>query len=200
MASIDVLHPLIVPRDYTLHDEWDLPYWEFFNGSPFVVCWVEYGEAMLYLDRKGYNDLQQSGLAWQQLAVDHVRQSAYFNHYRHDNETTGEVEWIAFVNDEDTISSSKVLLQYEVEKIFRNGYEVAIPDRACGVVLSKTCRTETRHQVQQMVHSMYAKATVPMSPDLFDAAEFRLPADWVLPLHEEPTGSILKLFESSTPI
>ncbi|NMS92077.1 hypothetical protein HGQ85_19560, partial [Clostridioides difficile] len=126
-------------------------------------------------------ELNQSGLNWQQQALDNVRQSAYFHRYRKDNVVTGQPEWIAFLDDEDTISSSKVLLHYELERIFPSGYSVIIPDRACGIVVSNECSDETLAEVVQMVRNMYSSASTPMSQTFFSSSAFALPTEWTLP-------------------
>ncbi|MBX0289677.1 hypothetical protein K3G63_04465 [Hymenobacter sp. HSC-4F20] len=196
MIKPEFLHPLIVPREYIENSTWDLPHLPLPNDE-FILCWVEYSEAMVYLDRDGYNELNQSGLNWQQQALDNVRQSAYFHRYRKDNVVTGQPEWIAFLNDEDTISSSKVLLHYELERIFPSGYSVVIPDRACGIVVSNECSDETLAEVVQMVRNMYNGASVPMSQTFFSSSAFALPTEWTLPLEKETTTLILQLFQQA---
>jgi hypothetical protein len=190
------LHPLIVPREYIEGSAWDLPHLPLPNDE-FILCWVEYGEAMVYLDRAGYNELEQSGVNWQQQAIENVRQSAFFHQYRKDDAVTGQPEWIAFLNDEDTISSSKILLHYELEKIFPTGYSVVIPDRACGIVVSNECSDETLDALVEMVGGMYTGASTPMSQAFFESSAFALPPDWTLPIDKETTGLILQLFQAT---
>jgi len=194
MVNPASLHPLIVPLEYIEDGSWDLPHLPLPNDE-FIMCWVEYSEAMVYLDRAGYDELENSGLPWQQQALENVRQSAYFHQYRKDNPATGQPEWIAFLNDEDTISSSKVLLRFELERIFPAGYSVVIPDRACGIVVSNECSDETLGEVVQMVNGMYANATTPMSTTFFDSSSFAVPAPWTVLLDKEVTALILQLFQ-----
>ena len=177
MLDIRNLHPLIVPRSYIEGTDWDLPHVSLPNQQ-FILTWVEYREAMVYLDRATYNELEASGREWQRQSFDNVRQAAPFCQHQKENES-GKVEWIAFVNDEDTISSSKVLLQPELHLLFPEGYRVAIPDRACGLVISDHCVGEALAQVKQLVENMYAGATTPMVPDLYPAADFGLPTAWL---------------------
>jgi len=187
------LQPIIVPAEYYELSSWDLPHVALPNKE-FILTWVDYAEAMLYLDRAAYDELEAAIPGWQQQTFDNVRQTEYFHRHHKGEEHTPE--WIAFLNDEDTISSSKVLLQYEINRIFPEGYRIAIPDRACGIIVSNLCSAETLREVQLMVENMYESATTPMSPQLYPSSDFQLPAAWVQPFQTDETSkAILHLFE-----
>lgn len=193
MIEIEKVHPLIVPKSYIESGTWNLPHYPL-PVEEFIICWVKFEEALLYLSQEEMEYLDQHMENWQQMAVDNVRNTRYFNQYEKRDEQDN-LQWIAFVNDEDTISSSKVLLEYELLQIFQQGYLVAIPDRACGIVISTTCQKQELQAVTEMIEDMYKKATTPMSPRIYSAADFRAELNWSIPIYDEPTNSILAQFK-----
>jgi hypothetical protein len=187
------LHPLLITKEYLETGVWDLPHVALPNDE-FLLTWVNYDEAITYLSRDEYQDLETSKPNWQQDSFDNVRQTRYFHHYQQQNES-GKLEWLAFLNDEDTISSSKVLLWFELSRLFPEGYHVAIPDRACGVVVSNTCSDDALQQVIQLIEQMYADASIPMSAKLYPSMDFQLPSNWAMPKADDSTSAaILNLF------
>ncbi|WP_324670569.1 hypothetical protein [Hymenobacter sp. GOD-10R] len=196
MVELTRFQPLIVPAAYYETGNWDLPH-VLFPNREFILTWVEDdGKAIMYLDRDTFDNLNTSKVGWQQQALDNIRQSNYFHrHYK--GATKTQPDWIAFLNDEDVISSSKVLLHFELSRIFPEGYYVAIPDRACGIIVSSQCSGEILVEVQQMIERLYNDATTPMSPNLYPAADFQLPTGWSEPLKGDSTSAaILSLFGS----
>lgn len=131
---------------------------------------------------------------WPQRALNNVRQTEWF-HRQHKHGQAGGLDWIAFLNDDETSSSSKVLLQWELSRIFPEGYLVGIPDRACGLIVSAHCSGEALTQVRDLMAQMHATATTPMSPQLYPSSDFHLPDAWAVPMAEDPTpAAILALF------
>jgi hypothetical protein len=193
MVDIKCLQPMIVPADYVQLNNWDLPHFPLPNPA-FLLTWVEFEEGLTYLTRDEYSELELTSLQWQQQTVDNVRQTQWF-HQQSKKSESGELEWIAFVNDEDTISSSKVLLQEELKRIFPQGYLIGIPDRACALVVSTQCTGDALTQVQELIAGMHDSATTPMSPLLHSSTDFQIPEAWAVPFANDHTSAaILDLF------
>jgi hypothetical protein len=194
MVDLNRLQPLIVPAEYVGLAGWDLPHAPLPNPA-FVLTWVEFGEGLTYLTREEFDELEATAPQWSQRALDNVRQTEWF-HRQHKQNEAGALEWIAFVNDEDTSSSSKIMLQWELNSIFPEGYFVGIPDRACGLVVSAQCSGKALAEVRDLVAQMHATATTPMSPHLYPSSDFRIPDDWAIPIDRDPTtAAILALFK-----
>ena len=193
MVDLTRLQPLIVPAEYVGLASWDLPHARLPNPA-FVVTWVDFGEGLTYVTREQVAALDAADPHWPRRALDNVRQPKWFDRQRKVS-ATGTLEWMAFVNDEDTSSSSKVLLQWELSRIFPEGYLVGIPDRACGLVVSAQCTEEALRQVRDLLAQMHATATTPMSPHLYPSSDFHVPDAWAVPVAEDPTpAAILALF------
>lgn len=194
MVNLRYVQPLIVPAEYVRLQNWDLPHLPLPNPA-FLLTWVEFEEGLTYLTREEYLALEATSPQWQQQALDNVRQTKWFHHQSKTSEA-GDLEWIAFVNDEDTSSSSKVLLQAELGRIFPQGYLIGIPDRACALVISTQCTGEAFAQVQDLIAQMHASAVTPMSPLLYPSADFQVPEAWAAPIPGDPTfAAILCLFD-----
>ncbi|MDO7849856.1 hypothetical protein Q5H92_26080 [Hymenobacter sp. M29] len=194
MVDLRHLQPLIVPAEYVQLGNWDLPHLPLPNPA-FLLTWVEFGEGLIYLTRDEYSELELASPQWQQHALDNVRQTQWFHQQSKESEA-GELEWIAFVNDEDTCSSSKILLQVELKRIFPQGYLIGLPDRACALAVSTQCTEDALMQVQELIAQMHASATTPMSPLLHPSTDFQVPEAWAAPLTGDPTSAaILALFD-----
>ncbi|RYU81827.1 hypothetical protein [Hymenobacter persicinus] len=194
MVDLNRLQPLIVPAAYVQLNGWDLPHSPLPNLA-FVVTWVEFEEGLTYLTREEFEELEATAPGWPQRALDNVRQTQWF-HRQHKHGQAGELDWIAFLNDDDTSSSSKVLLQWELSRIFPEGYLVGIPDRACALVVSAHCTGDALTQVRELMAQMYATATTPMSHELYPSSDFQVSDAWAAPIADDPTpGAILALFE-----
>ena len=99
------------------------------------------------------------------------------------------------MNEEDAVSSSKVLLHPELSKLFPEGYDVGIPNRVVGFVVSKTCPEEERNKVAEMVASMYEMHGSPMSTELFDSSDFLLPEQLRAPIDKELSDGIVEFVQ-----
>jgi hypothetical protein len=81
----------------------------------------------------------------------------------------GRLVWVAMMQD-DGLGSSRLLCREELEAAFPMGYEVAMPDRSCGMAVSALATTAQRREFDALVQKCFKGATIPMlgevlSPD-----------------------------------
>lgn len=72
--------------------------------------------------------------------------------------------------------------------MFPEGYLLALPDRSCGMVISKSMKLPELGEVKAMVARMYESATTPMSRRLYEPEELAVPAEW-FPRRSRPDDS-----------
>jgi hypothetical protein len=96
------------------------------------------------------------------LAMENMRESDAGETWTH--ETADEWDclvWVAMMHD-DGLGSSRLLCREELEAAFPMGYEVALPDRSCGMVISASATAVQRREFAALVQRCFEGATTPM--------------------------------------
>jgi hypothetical protein len=196
MMELQHLYPLIVPSSYVSDTGWDLPHYALPN-TDFLLTWVSFkaDEAMVYLTRDEYQALEATQPGWQQVALHNLRHSladdeSFYTHVKVSDDKR-RIVFLAFMH-QDGIGSSRLLLASEWNQAFPAGYSLALPDRSCGLLIPHGILATELADTQQMVASMYAGATVPMSDQLYPSTDFTLPATWTTPLASHPSQTVLE--------
>src|SRR6266699_1550302 len=73
--------------------------------------------------------------------------------------------------NDDGLGSSRLLLTDELARQFPEGYLVALPDRSCGLAISKRLGWNEHREVEAMVADMHKGATTPMCSDVREPRE-----------------------------
>jgi hypothetical protein len=82
------------------------------------------------------------------------------------------------------------LLSKELEKLFPEGYFVAMPDRSCGVAISKDATQSELSEIKLLLKNIYTEATTPISSELFDSNDFELINNWTSPIDIDYSNKI----------
>lgn len=184
--SIDHIYPLIVPQSYYSPEAWDLPHHDL-TATEFILTWVSFrgDEAMTYLSRAEYKQLNEMQSDWQRRSFENLRRLAkedeYICTHFQQSELSKNLSFIVLMH-KDGIGSSRILLSKELERLFPEGYFVAIPDRSCGIVISKEASPSELNEMKLLLKNIYSEATTPMSSELFDSSNFELINNWATPL------------------
>lgn len=193
--NIQNILPIIVPDSYYKKGIWDLPH-QPIEGTTFLLTWVILGSegSMSYLTRDQYNALDINNTGWQKMTFENLRLSInenenFFTQYKRSND--GRLLFVSFMNA-DGIGSSRILLAVELTQAFPDGYYIAIPDRSCGLVVTKNIRPDEIADIRKMLKNMYKNATTAMSDKLFLSETFKLPVDWITPFNPELSALFVK--------
>jgi hypothetical protein len=192
--SIDHLYPLIVPQSYYSNETWDLPHHDL-TATQFILTWVSFrgDEAMTYLTRAEYKHLNETQSDWQRRSFENLRQltkeDEYLCTHSQQSELSKNLSFIVFMH-QDGIGSSRILLSKELEKLFPEGYFVAMPDRSCGVAISKDATQSELSEIKLLLKNIYTEATTPMSSELFDSNDFELINNWTSPIDIDYSNKI----------
>jgi len=188
--ELNNIQPMIVPSNY-VEGGFDLPHSKIKNKD-FIVCWVRNFESSnSYILKEEYEQLNKQNPNWKRVATENLRKSKYFHKHNKTNEQ-GELIWISFMNDLDAVSSSKILLSPELNKIFPEGYWVGTPNRVVGFAISKKCNDKELKEVKEFVSSMFDMHGSPNSREIFDSEDFRLPKEIVEPIDNELSESLVE--------
>jgi hypothetical protein len=163
---------------------WELPHHKLANQS-FILTWVIFSSAATinYLTQAQYQELNNNH-GWQQKSFENLRSSIgdhenFFTQYKMAADRR-KLLWLCFMNN-DGIGSSRLLLAPELTKGFPEGYYLALPDRSCGLLISKAISKKDLKELKSLIKGMYKGATTAMSGQLHTPSDFALPTQWTEP-------------------
>lgn len=187
--NLSEIQPLIVPSSY-LDSGFDWPH-EKLGTEDLIVCWVRLQpDALMYILRPEIEALDAFEKDWRRIGVDNLRHATYFHTHNQRNQD-GKTQWIAFMNEEDALSSSKILLAPELSGIFPEGYKVSTPNRAVAFAISAECDPVHAMEVMDLTYQMFEKDGTPNSRKIYESAEIELPENLVSPLDPALTAIII---------
>jgi hypothetical protein len=182
--ELDIIYPLIVPTSYA-SSSWDLPNYKFPN-TDYMLTWVLFRSegTMTYITREKFDTFNATFENWEQITFENLRDSTgpsdnFFQHYR-TSETDNSLSFIFFSN-EDGIGSSRILFSHEFEQTFPEGYQVAMPDRSVGIVISKNISSAEQKVLQKIIKDTYGCTGTAMSKKVMEPTDFLLPKEWLEP-------------------
>ncbi len=200
----DTIFPLIIPSSYHEGTTWQLPHINFLDNSV-ALTWViiDSSESMVYLTQEEYQELNDGQINWQQVAFENLRNSIaddenFYTQVKMSDDKQ-RIIFIAFMHS-DGIGSSRVLLAYELEQAFPDGYYLAFPDRSCGLVVAKNIKASELIEAKKIVKACYKGATIPMSIALHSAKDFALPEEWIAPIDLNFSEILLKEITKLRPV
>jgi hypothetical protein len=167
--SLDTVRPLIVPRDYFDSGQFPAPH-ERLAASDLALTWVELleDERMLYITPARAESWDREAPDWREQALNAMRAADEGRVYTHEKRTSwGDLAWVSMMHD-DGLGSSRLLLRAELEMEFPAGYWIALPDRSCGMAISRSLSITEVDELRSLVAKMHRNATTPMLPDLRD--------------------------------
>jgi len=166
---LESLRPLIVPSAYFASGEFLAPHIRLAAPDLALTCvLLDNDQTMLYVQPPLAESWEEAGIDWREAALAEMRRAdegLLWTHEKRDE--TNRLIWIGFMNA-DGLGSSRLLLKDELERQFPEGYYVALPDRSCGIAISRNTAWDGLGELRTMVADMYRDATIPMCPDIRD--------------------------------
>lgn len=170
--NFDRIRPLIVPAEYVSAG---VPAAYVALASPdLALTWVELAvrATMTYVTPARAAEWERTDAGWRVKGLDAMRRADDGTLWTHEKRgERGELAWIGMMH-EDGLGSSRLLLEAELQRTFPEGYLVALPDRSCGMAISRT--KANLDEVSAMVKQMHEGATIPMIPDLLEPSALTL--------------------------
>ena len=187
--DLNTIYPLIVPSTYYIAGTWDLPHQNFPNKD-YILTWVFFKaeSSMTYITRADFELLNANHTNWQQIAFENLRNSldteeSFYTSFRI-SENDNKLSFLVFSNL-DGIGSSRILLSYEFDQAFPEGYNVAMPDRSCGLIISNNLSSVEHKILEDVIKEYYGCTGTPMSSTVMQPSDFSLPSEWLLPLDND---------------
>ena len=165
--DLAVTYPLIVPATYGQHGNFPAQLIPLMD-SGLALSWVALTRPdwMVYVMSEIVATWQMQGVDLFERAMSNMREADAGRTWTHEKtDAWGRLIWVGMMHD-DGLGSSRLLCRAELEEVFPMGYEVALPDRSCGLALSATATAEERQQFVELVRRCWEGATVPMRGDV----------------------------------
>ena len=198
--EINTIYPLIVPSGYYLAGTWDLPHQNFPNKD-YILTWVFFKaeSSMTYVTRADFELLNANYPNWHQIAFENLRNSldseeGFYTRFR-TSENDSKLSFLVFSN-QDGIGSSRILLSYEFDQAFPEGYYVAMPDRSCGLIISKDISPAEHKILEDVITEYFGCTGTPMSSAVMPPSDFLLPSEWLIPLNTELSSWMIEEIQS----
>ena len=168
----DQLLPIFVPADFFELDNWPGPY-HLCKASGLGQTWVilQPKETMLYLNWAIQEYWESQGFDWVQLAKDNLARLSEKNQYTHEfRRDDGQLYAVALMQD-DALGPSRLLLGDYFSGLFPQGYDVALPEMSCGIVITKDITKKEREKIADIVDHCYHNGTRPLIPGIHEATD-----------------------------
>ena len=166
-ADLAATYPLIVPASYGQHGNFPaqlIP----LKDPGLALTWVALAHpgSMLYVMSEIVATWEMHGVDLYDRAISNMREADEGLTWTHvKTDAWGRLIQVGMMH-EDGLGSSRLLCRAELEETFPMGYEVALPDRSCGLALSASATAEERQAFVELVRNCWEHATIPMRGDV----------------------------------
>jgi hypothetical protein len=178
-SAMDIrkLFPMFAPASFFATGQWPGPS-EALEASGVGMTWALdlEGGGMRYLDRPMCAHWEGEKVDWRAAALDNLRAATkdIFTHRLGRKDGSGV--FVGMMMHPDGWGPSRLLLCEALEKVFPEGYRVAIPEMSCGLAFSRRLDHEEEAAVMGIVAKCFQGGTRPLAPGIFEAREI-LPKD-----------------------
>jgi hypothetical protein len=132
----------------------------------------------VYITRQQAQKWDAEQLDWRAIAIRNLcRDTGDFIATHEKRTNTGRLLWFALMHN-DGLGSSRLLLHQKVATEFPQGYWLAIPERSCGLIVSKAMTADELNETETLISNCYENGTTAMSDRLFEPEELAIPESW----------------------
>jgi hypothetical protein len=175
--DIRKLFPLFAPASFFETGGWPGPFVLPAAKGVGITWGLDLGEGgRRYVDRTMGAHWQELGVDWKAAALTNLVHASSERLYTHGlTRTNGELFAVAMLHT-DGWGPSRLLLTEELERLFPEGYRVAVPEMSCGLALSRKLEMSEEATVYDIVAKCYGEGNRPVARGIFDPAEMTV--DW----------------------
>ena len=164
--DIGDLLPVFIPSALMENGAWPGP---FLNLGGVILTWGAPlpDHSVQYIGHKTQRDWEIRGIDWRARSIDNLRRispdplatGALFRE-------SGEM-WLISLMYPDGLGPSRLLLTEELERIFPNGYRVALPERNRAFAFALSIDREDMDTVENLIQRSYSTSNQPLWPEIF---------------------------------
>jgi hypothetical protein len=160
--------PVFIPSSFVEAGAWPGPY-QTLRAGGLALAWAALmpDDAIQYVQHDAQREWETQGIDWKSCALQNLRErspeplgsGALFR----DNGET----WLISLMHSDGMGPSRLLLTDELERLFPQGYRVALPERNRGFAFAVGLDDIDADTVESLVRGSYSNAERPLSPEIF---------------------------------
>ncbi len=129
---------------------------------------------MLYVSHQLATHWETKNIDWKTKAFDNLLRISIDLPWTHElRSESGRLFLVAMLHP-DGFGPSRLLLSSLLDGVFPTGYQVAIPERSCGLAFVNDLSPAEAEQVEKLVTECFEKGSNPVSSKHFDSGEFRI--------------------------
>ena len=170
-GEIADLFPVFVPASFFEPGNWPGPY-ESLGIPGLGLTWavLQSHQTMIYIDHLVQKHWEGEGIPWRERAVENVQRQSLPNIWTHEFPREDGSLFAVVMMHPDGVGPSRLLLRESLERLFPEGYLVALPEMSCGVAVSKTATGAELAKMKGVVDNCFQNGTRPLVPGMHEAS------------------------------
>ena len=163
------LLPVFVPMSFFAQRNWPGPY-ESLQVPGLGLTWavLQPEQTMRYVDRRVDAHWAGQGIPWRDRAVENIRRQSNQGVWTHEFRGEDGALFAVAMMHSDGLGPSRLLLRESLERLFPEGYVVALPEMSCGVALSAQAADADRSKIVDLVTTCFRDGTRPLVPGIHE--------------------------------
>src|ERR1700683_4465624 len=153
---LSLVVPVFIPSSFVETGAWPGPY-EILRARGVALAWAALlpDQAIRYVLHDAQREWETQRVDWKTRALQNLRDRSLEPMgsgalFRDNGET-----WLISLMHSDGLGPSRLLLTDELERLFPNGYRVALPERSRGFAFSSNLDLEDADTIDHLVQSCY---------------------------------------------
>ena len=172
--------PVFIPASFVETCGWPGPY-EALPARGIALAWAApVGDTAAYVLEATQHEWESKGIDWRARALENLRQlsmdclsaGALF---RENGET-----WLISLVDSDGLGPSRLLLTEKMERIFPDGYRVALPERTRAFAFRSDLDGEERDIVESLIEKAYRSSERALVTSIFEPCDLLTTASYAV--------------------
>ncbi len=165
--AIERLWPLIAPFGMLSAPSWIGPLEPL--PLPRALTWAvrEPGDCITYLTHEGAALFEARGIDWKARALENLRRGSEALPYSGYKLGPDGRPFMVSLLHPDGFGPSRLLLPGLFEKVFPEGYLVAVPERTCAVLYRRDLAPDEQAVIERIIDGCFREGTDPITPERF---------------------------------
>jgi hypothetical protein len=173
--DIEDLLPVFVPISFFEYGNWPGPY-EALQVPGLGLTWavLQPEQTMRYVSHRVEAHWVGKRIPWRDIAVHNIQRHSIEGVWTHEFRGEDGALFAVAMMHPDGLGPSRLLLRESLERLFPEGYVVALPEMSCGLVLSTRAADAERSKILGIVTDCFENGTRPLVPGLHEASKIEL--------------------------
>jgi hypothetical protein len=179
LLPLQELFPVLLPAAIFQAGGWPGPF-RSLKVEGLAQTWVvlQPEQTMRYVDHQAEAYWTEQGIDWRAVALDNLRRASRGSLWTHEFRRESSELFAVGMMHPDGIGPARLLLSKQLLAEFPAGYLVSVPERSCGLVLSRKATDAEAAQIHDVAARCYEHGTNPVLPGFYSSGDLN-PVDGV---------------------